>query len=185
MNPTRAHTFPSRLACGLALACGLVLPASAQETQKRARTFSWNEETLKLFATVAVMDRGRVKPLDTFAGFSLLRLNGKRSCRTPAKEKLKPVAWLLDCLFFPEDSRGYQVFRVANAEVLDAIGVAHERKKKSDRYSYQDLLPGRAALFRLAQEIQAVEAPERSPVQTQLYNLAHLVREYETLTGFL
>ena len=39
----------------------------------------WTKETLDLFATIPVQEGGRVKPLDTFAAFKMLRINSKRT----------------------------------------------------------------------------------------------------------
>ena len=63
--------------------------------------------------------RRRVKPLDTFAQFRLLRFNGKRRFETPGGEKLGPTPWLLDCFFFPEVARTYRTFLVRDRAALD------------------------------------------------------------------
>ncbi|NJM38810.1 MAG: hypothetical protein HC845_13595 [Akkermansiaceae bacterium] len=41
----------------------------------------WSAETLKAAETIPLQDDGRVKPLSTFAGFSMLRLHGARSMK--------------------------------------------------------------------------------------------------------
>ena len=53
------------------------------------RVRPWNDDDLGALAKVAVQDGGRVKPLDTYASFLLLRLNGKRSYRMDSGEKIE------------------------------------------------------------------------------------------------
>ncbi len=161
-----------------AMALGLAsLPAPGESTA------AWSEEALDQLEILPIQDGGRVKPLSAFARSKLLKMNGRRVCKTPDGEKLSATAWLADCLFRPERARTYKMFRVDNAEVLVAIGVPHEKKR--DRYSYNDLAPGLERLFKLTHDYGAVSERERSPVQAQIVNLTHNVHEFETLAGFL
>ena len=97
--------------------------AQHDEAIRARREAPWTAETLALAERLPVQDGGRVKPLSTFAGFTLLRLNGKRSIETPDGEKLTPTAWLLDTLFFPFQAADYRCFRVENDEVIAAMGL--------------------------------------------------------------
>lgn len=151
---------------------------SAERAPRSART-------LELFASLPVQDGGRVKPLDTYAQFRLLRMNGKRKFETADGEKLGPTPWLLDCLFFPERARGYRTFLVRDNALLEAIGVRVEGRKKSDRYSYDELVPGRDKLFSEAGRIQAIEAKNRNGRESQLFALAMNLRDFEDLTHAL
>lgn len=161
----------------------LAPPADAQESGS-ART-PWSARTLELFERMPVQDGGRVKPLDTFAQFRLLRLNGKRRFSAPDGEKLGPTAWLLDCFFFPELARTYRTFLVRDSAVLEAIGVRIEGRKKSDRYAFDELAPGREKLFAEGGRIHAKEEKQRNGTETQLYALALNVRDFEDLTHAL
>ena len=102
------------------LSCLSLTSVARAQTGERA---PWSDEVVELFATLPVQDGGRVKPLDTYAGFRLLRLNGKRSFRTEDGEKVDRTRWLLDCLFFPERARAYRTFLVRDQALLEAIGV--------------------------------------------------------------
>ena len=73
--------------------------------------------------------RGRVKPLESVAGLNLLMINGKRTLEIEGGERLKPSAWLLDCLFFPEQARAYRAFRIENDGVLTALGLDARKKR--------------------------------------------------------
>lgn len=165
----------SLVCLALALA-GLLAPAAAQEGRE-----PWSEEIVETFARLPVQDGGRVKPLDTYAAFRLLNINGKRSFETPAGEKLGPSSWLLDCFFHPELARSYRMFLVRDADVLARAGVRIEGRKKTDRYSYDELRPGKDKLFSEASRIEAIDPKKRGREDTQLYALALAMRDFEYL----
>ena len=146
----------------------------------------WPEETLKIAETLPVQNGGRIKPLSTFAGFTMLGLHGARSMKIEGdggKEiKIKPTAWLMDSLFRPQLAIKLPTFRIDNSAVLEAIGV--KPRGKRDRYSYSDMEPGREKLVELAQSYEAIEKDKRDPVQTQTIDLAYNLRNYESLLGY-
>jgi len=164
----------------LLLCAALVAPAVAQEESPR---FAWTEKTLELAETIPVQHGGRVKPLGTYAGFQLLRMNGKRTVTTMSGERLGQTAWMLDCLFRPDEARTYECFRIQNDDVVTAMGVRGEEKRKSDRYSYNDLKPGLEELFTQADAARKIEPSERSLIQTQVLELASNVRDFRILAG--
>ncbi len=59
----------------------------------------WPEETLKIAETIPLQNGGRIKPLSTFAGFTMLGLHGARSMKVEGaagKEfKIKPTECVL------------------------------------------------------------------------------------------
>jgi len=143
----------------------------------------WDREALALAESLPLQDGGRIKPLDTYARFELLKLNGKRKCRDLEGRTLGPTEWLLDCLFFPADARRYKIFLVENPDVLTAMGL--RATKARSRYSFEELEPGRTALFRAAHDYERIDAKERTPLETQIFNLAHNMLEFESLVGTL
>ena len=145
----------------------------------------WSPEAVAVFAYLPVQEGGRMKPLSTFAGFSLLALNGKRGVSTPAGEALTPTEWLMDCMFFPEEAVHYDSFVVQASEVLDAVGLAHAEKKRRDQYSYSDFMPAQDRIFELAEQYEHIEAKDRSPVQGQLLNLGRNLRLFESIALYL
>jgi len=150
-----------------------------------ARTHRWDAATVDIFAKLPVQDGGRVKPLSTFASFTLLALNGRRGCTTSAGDRLDPTQWLMDCLFFPEEAIHHQCFVVQAAEVLDAAGIEHEGKSRRDRYSYADFAPARERIFELAAQYSDLDERARSAVQGQLVNLARNLQQFESVAGML
>ena len=163
----------------------LALFATSAPAQEGSGGVAWTERTLELADTLPVQHGGRVKPLGTYAGFQLLRMNGKRSVTTKSGERLGPTAWILDCLFKPDVARTYECFRIQNDEVVQAMGVRGEDKRKSDRYSYNDLEDGLEELFLLADTAHRVVANERSLLQAQTLELASNVRDFLRITGVL
>jgi ABC-type transport system involved in cytochrome c biogenesis permease subunit len=149
--------------------CGLALLAVGA---------SWTPETVDLFEGVPIQDGGRVKPLATYARFTLMRFSGATKVRT-ADATLSPTEWLLDSLFKPDRAQGYKVFTVNSPEVMEALGLPYERKR--DRYSYRDLLPGRAVLDELGARHAQTDPQLRSSSEIQILRLAQNVRDFEEL----
>jgi ABC-type transport system involved in cytochrome c biogenesis permease subunit len=156
-----------------------------QTASRPARSAPWDREVVALFAELPVQDGGRVKPLSTLAGFQLLRLNGKRSLATPSGEKLSATEWLLDVLFHPSQAASYECFQVRNSAVLHAAGLTLEGKRKSDRYSYEELAPCIDRLFELADKYGKIESKLQTAEQRDTVLLAHNLATYESLAHFL
>jgi len=142
----------------------------------------WSNDVVDLFASLPVQDDGRVKPLDTLAQFTMLRINGKRTFTTESGERLDHMRWYLDALFYPELAGKYKCFIVDNSDAVTSIGV--QTHEKRDRYSYDELKVGRQKLFELAQEYSQKEKADRSQVEQQVLNLANNFHEFETLIHF-
>jgi ABC-type transport system involved in cytochrome c biogenesis permease subunit len=143
---------------------------------------SWDKETLRVFATLPVQDDGRVKPLDTFAAFKLLKFHGSRSCPDVEGKSLSPTAWFINCVFYPDAAKQYKVFRVDNDAVIIAVGLLP--KKKRDYYSYAELEPAREKLLTLGRQYMGKEEQQRSVMETELMSLGMNLREFEDLTSF-
>jgi ABC-type transport system involved in cytochrome c biogenesis permease subunit len=157
--------------------------AQEEDTSSEVGIAPWSSEVIDTFAVIPIQDGGRIKPLDTFAGFQLLGINGKRTLKTPENQSLTPMEWLLDCLFFPERAKTYKSFLIENADVLSMIGVTTEEERA--RYSYNDLASVRMTLFSQASQFSQIADATRTPAQTQLINLAHNVHQFENLTAYL
>ena len=156
------------------------------DVRKIADYTPWTPETIEVAETIPIQNGGRIKPLSTYAGFSMLGFHGARSMEIEGKDgktiKLKPMAWMLDALFRPQLSIQQPTFRVDNSAALEAIGV--KPRAKRDRYSYSDLEPGREKLMELAKSYEAIDAKKREPVQNQIVDLAFNLRSYESLVGY-
>jgi len=174
--------------------CVVIAAAVTATAARAAEPPVWDKEVVSLFRTLPVQEGGRVKPLDTYAQFALLRLNGKRTCKTAPETSSNPLArmfgpkrsaieWLLDCLFFPEIAQDYPVFSVNSSEVIVALGL-HAHAAKRDRYSYRELQSGRDKLFELARLYLETPATGRTVIQAQTINLAENISFYENLVTY-
>ncbi len=143
----------------------------------------WETETVDLFATLPILDEGRIKPISTFAQFSLLNLSGRRTIRNTDDRRIGATEWLMDTLFFPDHAVHYPVFLVQDTAALDAIGVAHDDRGRRDRFSYVEILPGRQRLIELGQQYVQTPTRERSPLGNQIVHLASNLLFYEGLIG--
>ncbi len=156
------------------------------EVRQVAGYVSWDKEALKIAETIPVQNGGRIKPLSTLAGFTMLGLHGARSMKIEGTDEkthtIKPTAWLMDTLFRPQLAVNLPTFRIDNSSVLEAIGVKPLGKR--DRYSYADIEPARQKLIELAQSYEMVAKEKRDPVQEQTIVLAYNLREYESLLGY-
>ena len=163
-----------------AAALALGAAAHAQDAPRAA----WGEAAEELFATLPVQQDGRVKPMDTYARFTMLRLNGKRSFTTASGERLAPTPWLMDCLLRPERAKAYRHFLVDSSEAVAAMGVpVHEKRR--DRYSYNELAPGLMKLFELASRYSEQDRETLSRLEMHVLNLADNVHTFEQLVHFL
>jgi ABC-type transport system involved in cytochrome c biogenesis permease subunit len=146
----------------------------------------WAQQTIEAAENIPIQNGGRIKPLSTFAGFTMLSIHGARAMEIEGKDgeryKIKPAEWLLDALFRPQLAIEQPTFRVDNSAALEAIGV--KTRGKRDRYSYSDIVPGREKLVELAKTYETIDSKKRDPVQTQTIDLAYNLRNYESLLGY-
>ncbi len=150
------------------------------ESPITART-PWSSETLDAIAHWPLQHGGRVKPFDTYAGFTMLKINGKRTLRV-GDETLGPVAWALDCMIYPEIARRYECIRVINAQVLTSAGIDVSDRKRSSRWSFEELLPALDQIFRSAGQItETKESSNWELVERQTVQLAQNIRALEEL----
>ncbi|MGB1397294.1 MAG: hypothetical protein ACPG7R_05585, partial [Planctomycetota bacterium] len=156
----------------------------AAPTAKRAALSRapWSQEILDEVARWPIQHGGRVKPFQTFAGFLMLKANGRRTLKLE-DEKLDPVAWALDFMFYPEVAKQYRCIHVPNAEVLTGIGFDTTNFRRSDRYSFDQLEPVLPTLFESARRTTQAkpEAKEWTLVERQTIQLMQDIRELEVL----
>lgn len=146
----------------------------------------WSAGVIEAAEDLPVQDGGRIKPLSTYAGFTMLSLHGARSMKIKddkgSTHKLKPLPWLLDTLLRPGLAIHQPTFRVDNSAAIEAIGLTARGKR--DRYSYADLQPAREKLGQLFQSYSRMEPKERDPVQNQIVTLGANMQTYESLLGY-
>jgi ABC-type transport system involved in cytochrome c biogenesis permease subunit len=182
------------LACLAAALVLLLVPAPGVEGGELSGDAStpgtapapWPDAVLDALATIPIQAEGRIKPLHTWARYTLLGMNHRASAVDAWGRRQEPLAWLLDALVRPEIARRATCFLVQDDEAIDAIGLPRRAdKKKRDRYTYEDLLPARERLMELGSTYAHMEATDRTRVQTYVMELAHDVARFEDLLTFL
>lgn len=134
------------------------------------------------FGRIPVLDRGRVKPIDTVARSTLLRLQGRQSVRSPDDNKnVAPVTWLLDTCFDARASQGYRVFEITQPEVLALAHLTTDEGDGGKRFSYRQLQPHLAEIERQARIASAVGNEERDSFQRAILALHGNLVEYQHL----
>jgi ABC-type transport system involved in cytochrome c biogenesis permease subunit len=153
-------------------------------TAPNSGAFAASDATLDALGRLPVQDGGRVKPLSTFAGFTLLRVNGRREVAN-GDDKLSPDAFLFETLMRPEVAATLPLFLVAEGAAIDAIGLDASAKKRRARWTFDELRPAVPRLFELAHEWGAVEPKLRTATQAQVVSLAQNVDTFLGLAGHL
>jgi ABC-type transport system involved in cytochrome c biogenesis permease subunit len=154
------------------------------------------------FGQLPLLANGRIKPIDTEARSSLLRLQGRQRVSSPLLSGNlvgSPTEWMLDVVFRPEKADTYPTFAIDNPDVLALIGKKDEDLKinytssakqvlalvgfipsRHRRFSLAEIWPHRAAIQDQARLAEPVESAVRTPFQSavmQLYlNLVHYQR---------
>ncbi len=136
------------------------------------------EFDLSSFNRIPVLAGGRIKPFDTVARNSLLILRGKQTLRLPEGGKMSASRWLADVLFNPQKADTYPVFAVANQEVLGMFGWPQMDKKYC---TYEELKPHIPKIEEEGKLVQEIEAPERTPFHTAIFNLRNSLYLYQRL----
>ena len=129
----------------IGLCLGWCMPLQAQATPRDSipsRSFDWSPELIAIAEGLPLQHGGRVKPLRTWADFKLLALSSGRKVKIEQggeTVKIDAVAWVLDCMFFPELAMTYPVLICDDTSVLRAVGMDLEDHGRRDRFSLQEL----------------------------------------------
>ena len=133
------------------------------------------------FASLPVLEGGRVKPLDSVARNSLLMIRGQQSFRSEG-HTFNADEWLLDLMLRPQVADQQPVFRIDDPDVLGLIGM----KQSSNRYySFQALGPHLEEVQKQAQAAQPIEPQKRTRFQSAVVNLFERVYLYYKLRNTL
>lgn len=172
----------------------LVLPATTwsappdDEGERPASTpYAYGKDFLKRTATLAVQDSGRIKPFSTWAGFTLLQINGRRRVETHDGRNLDPVSWALETMLFPERAKKEPIFLIEDDQVLADMGLKVEDKGKRDRYSYEDLAPRLPVLMKKVRKLRddldrgVIRALNLTILQRHENQLASNVSKFEAM----
>ncbi|HKB37746.1 MAG TPA: cytochrome c biogenesis protein CcsA [Gemmataceae bacterium] len=114
----------------------LLLQAPPQETAP-------DQMALDEFATLPVVDGGRIKPIDTVARTSLMIISKRQTVKDEKDNTQPAIRWLLDVLVSRMGGGGaaleQKVFRIENDEVLAFLDL--KTRPGSFRYSLKEIRP--------------------------------------------
>ena len=188
-SATRHRLLVAGLAL-LALGAGaLALEARAAEPEAQPSTskpqaIQVSDAAIDAWSAMPVQEGGRVKPLYTWAKYALMRMNGRAKCDGLDGETLDPIEWALQVMFLPESGKELRCFMVENDEVLAAVEIEVEGRKKRDRYTYNELAPSRKKLAELGRRYGTKPEKERDPVEGGIVALHHAMMEFEGLAKY-
>ena len=150
----------------------------------------WSKEVIDVAASLPVQEGGRIKPLETRASYAMLQMRGDRRMtiigQDGKKVKIGPVAWMMDLFFRPEVAAQLPSFRVDNAEVLKALGIEFDDRKKRDRYTFAELDPYLPEVMQKAGGYQELKekGADLTPVEEQTLDLATSMQNYFYLAHY-
>ena len=144
------------------------------QAQKTISVVSQGIGSLNEFKRIAILENGRVKPLDTFAQDILLRFSGKRTF-----ERKDASHWLAKLLFSPATTLKNKIFLINNPEIPIALGIKVNQER---RYSYEELAPVFEKLSELAAKAKDITAKERDVVENELIRIYDNLKLYSQLT---
>ena len=116
----------------------------------KARPAKPNLDGLDLaqFGRTPIVFEGRAKPIDTLARNALQRISDKQRLTDHNGDKHPATLWLLDVMTQSEAAEEHRVFRIANADVRQRLGlqrrkgflysISEFRDKVFDGYAYSD-----------------------------------------------
>ncbi len=119
------------------------------------------EEAYSEFGTLAVLDGGRIKPIDTYARVQLMLISSRQEYTDEFGESGQPaVRWMLD-LLANGLTQWYSVIPVADSEVRDWLGLPERRVAL---YSVQDVM---SAAVAKKEQIQRILEAKGRPDQVE------------------
>ncbi|MEZ5387210.1 MAG: cytochrome c biogenesis protein CcsA [Prosthecobacter sp.] len=163
-------------------------------------------EVVDTFASIPVLESGRIKPLENVASYRLLRFRARRSIwltdngemsdgkplvdpvtqKPITKEdgkplKLQAMEWLLMSWFRPDIAKTVPLFKVDNSSAIVELGLP--AKAKRDQYSFNDIEPARQTLMEKMSEYREIPPKKQTPEQRMIVQLAANFLDFEMITG--
>lgn len=175
----------------LAVAVGILMVSGGLRPTKPVNGFD-----VAAFGQIPVVDRGRVKPMDTLARTSLLTIATKQFLYTDGEhgtvdhgraggmKKASAMRWMLDVATRPTVARNYEVIRIDHPDVLGLLGLDHERKY----FSVSELLQRGEELDRQVRIAASADDHSRTTFQRKILQLSQRLNTYfnlENASGLL
>jgi ABC-type transport system involved in cytochrome c biogenesis permease subunit len=153
----------------------VAVPSSSSDSQMN----------LDEFGKIPVVDRGRVKPLETVARVSLMVISDGKQTFKDNEGKVQPaIKWLLDTmssggLESDAKSHKHKVFRIDNLELLGLLGL--EIRPGSYRYSFDELLPKLHDFLPQAAKARRKAEKQRTVFEVKCLELEEHLKVYQQM----
>ncbi len=134
---------------------------------------------LQEFGSIPVIDRGRMKPLDTVARTTLMVVSNRQTYKDENDESQPAIKWLLDAMTRSEASRRCKVFRIENDQVLSQLGL--EQRPGSWRYSIDELADKSDLIVKEAEAAKEIKPADQNLYQQKIIELATHLMMYSKL----
>ncbi|MBL4699981.1 MAG: hypothetical protein JKX85_01875, partial [Phycisphaeraceae bacterium] len=142
----------------------LTMPTLAQENESITEP-NWNA-----LGQIAVMQGGRLKPLDTVARSNMLMICGKQTVKVKDKS-MHALEWLMDVMCRPEIADTYRVFLIHDPDIQTLLQLGEEDK----RWSFLELQPHLGKISEQANQARNVQSHQQNRYQRAVIQLyAHL-----------
>ncbi|MCS6851123.1 MAG: cytochrome c biogenesis protein CcsA [Gemmataceae bacterium] len=177
MNRLTSYAVPA----GIVLLAAAVLLVTMLPKEEAAE-----ELHLRQFGQLPVVDRGRVKPLDTVARTSLLVISKRQTYVDEYQNSQPAIRWLLEVLTAGrrEDAPAMKlkVFRIENDEVLTLLGLPP--RPGSFRYALAEFVDKIDVIAREANRAKAIDPKVQSTFDAKILELATQLQLYVDLNQY-
>ncbi len=134
---------------------------------------------LEEFGAIPVVDRGRVKPLDTYARTTLMIISSRQTYKDENDKEQPAIKWVLDVMTRTDRGTSQKVFRIENDQVLAMLGL--EGRPGSYRYSIDEFINKIDLIRDKAIAAQKVKPDRRDIFQDKIIELARHLEMYSEL----
>jgi ABC-type transport system involved in cytochrome c biogenesis permease subunit len=145
-----------------------------------------DEMNLHAFASLPVLEGGRVKPIDTFARNNLMILNNRQTYKDKDGRTQPAVRWILDVFTerFAENPASFDdlVFRIDNDQMRSFLGLPW---RDDYRYSINDLSNNKLKqFFEKAQTLRGLDPNKLNEFDGNIHQLDEHLQRYMKLRDF-
>ncbi|HTU17258.1 MAG TPA: cytochrome c biogenesis protein CcsA [Gemmataceae bacterium] len=136
---------------------------------------------LQELGSIPVVDRGRMKPLDTVARTTLMIISNRQQYKDENGAMQPAIKWLLDAMTRRDTAQKLKIFRIENDQVLALLGL--EARPGSYRYAFDEFGDKRDLIKSQAIAAQKIKPDNQDIYQQKIIELARHVELYVQLAN--
>ena len=133
---------------------------------------------IREFGTLPVLEKGRIKPLDTIARTSLRAISDRETFVDSEGKRQPAIKWLLDVISQSDAAIHHDVIRIENLDVLNTLGLI---RKKRYRYSLADVEHEWQRIREQVEQAGKLDASKHSLHQKKLIELVGKHEQFRRL----